>query len=460
MDTVKFVESLLPLLGGADNVGNVMHCFTRLRFNLKDESLIKEDEIRRLNGVMSTKKIGTTYSVVVGSEEVKPLFDEVMRHVKISDAAPAQTPAKKEKVNLFQMFIGMMGAVMSPIVPIICGCGLVEGIHVLLNVTNIVAKGTTVDLLLATLYSVGFYFLPFYVAYSASKRFQCNAILAMAIAGVLMHPNFMALADAGQQFAYLFDFIPIRLINYSCSIIPVLTCTYVLSILEKWLYKKIAKSVQIVFIPLISVVVMGILALVAVGPVMKWVTDLVANGYLWLSNTVPWLSQLIFSVTYPFQVLCGIHTSWSPIIIASIEKIGVDYIIPGICIAHVAMSGASLGVLIKTKNPKLKSIASTATLITGIGLTEPALYGIFLTFKKVMVTTSISIAIGGFFYGIFKVSALAIGLVPLGSFPVFFTNTFVYWLIISVATYILSCALAMTVGYKNGDEIGLPGYEE
>jgi len=156
--------------------------------------------------------------------------------------------------------------------------------------------------------------------------------------------------------------------------------------------------------------------------------------------------------------LAGIHLSFVPLMLDSIAKIGVDYIMALMSIAHCGLAAASLAVYFKTKNKKFKSVAATGAIITGIGLTEPALYGVCLPLKKPLIISCICTAIGGAFYGLFKVSALSLGLSPLGSIPIYFTNTFVYFVIGAIGTAVIAFIATWIWGYKSGDEEVFPQY--
>ena len=461
MNNADFVQELLTYLGGADNIKTVFHCYTRLRFTLKDTSLVQENEIKGMEGVLNAKYIGDLFAVVVG-DHVKSVYEELSKYVKVEED-PDESPSssiKKKRTNPISLFIGTMSACMAPIIIAICGSGLIMGIQVMLVNFGVIESGDAASNLLSMLGNVGFYFLPFYVAVTAADRFKCNRIIAMALVGVLMHPTFMGLAGGEVEAVYLFGMVPIRLLDYSASIIPPIVLVYLHSKFEKLLYKFIPVSLQTVLIPFLELIILGPLALIVVGPVMKTVSDLVAQGYMALYNIAAIPTSALFAALYPFMVLAGIHTSLTPICMFSFSQFGVDYLMPLISVSHCGLAASALAVYFRTKNKKLKGVAATGALVTGIGLTEPALFGVFLPFKRVMITCLISNAIGGAFYGIFKVSCLALGLSPLGSIPIYFTDTFIYWVIGGLGTAVLAFVGTWIFGYRPGDELAVPGYEK
>ena len=240
--------------------------------------------------------------------------------------------------------------------------------------------------------------------------------------------------------------------------IPPLLTVYLLSKAEKLLTKVIPASLSTVLVPALELLILGPVILVLVGPFSQWASDILANGYfaLYAKASIP--ASLLFGAFYPLIVLAGVHLSFVPLMLDSIAKTGVDYIMPLMSIAHCGLAGASLCIYIKTKNPKFKSVAATGAIVTGIGLTEPALYGVCRPLKKPLIISCICSGIGGAFYGIFKVSALALGLSPLGSIPLYFTDTFVYWVIGAILTAALSFAGVWIWGYKPGAEEEFPQY--
>lgn len=463
MDNKKFAEELLEYLGGADNVKSVFHCFTRLRFTLRDTSLVQEDKVQAMTAVLNARYIGELYAVVVG-DQVRDAYAELAKYVSVEEedeepAAP-QGEVKKRKINPFSLFIGTMSSVVAPVIISICGSGLIKGAQVLLLNLGVLQGDSVANTLLTLLGSVGFYWMPMYIAAATAKKYKCNQSMALLLAGILMHPVYLNMAGGAMTTVYLFDAIPIPIIDYSSQVIPILAMVYALSKLEKFLHKVVPDILKTVAIPLLEIIILGTLSLVVIGPVLKGAADLVASAYMWLYNIAAVPASALFAAAYPFLVMMGIHTSLGSFIFFSLAEFGVDYMMPLMSLAHCGLAASALAVYIRTKNKKLKGVSATGALITGIGLTEPALYGVFLPFKKIMAVCLVVNAIGGAFFGWFRVSALTIGLAPLGSIPIFFTDTFVYWVIGSIGTAVLAFIGTLLFGYKPGDENTVPGYEK
>lgn len=453
----QLVLALLPLVGGAENVDTVFHCYTRLRFTLKDNSLVKDKEVASLVGVLGTKWIGSTYSVIIG-DYVSDVFEVLAKYVKIEEEAEeavGEPGGKKERKNLITMFFAMMSGVMQPILYAICGSGLIMGLSVLLTNTGLIRGDSVFASVLGVLGNVGFYWLPMYVAVTAAERFKANKILAITLVGILLHPTFMNMAAAGTESLLLFGVIPMRVLDYSSTVIPSLLLIYTQAKLEKLLRRIVPQMLRTVLIPLVDVLFLGTAALVVIGPAAKYASDWIASAYLWLYNIASIPASILFAAGYPFMVLAGLHMSLAPICLQSLATLGVDYIMPLMSICHTGMAAAALAVFIRTRDERLKGVSATAAIVTGIGLTEPALYGVFLPFKKIMITVMIANGIGGLICGIFKTYALALALSPLGGLPIYFNDTFTSWLIATLVTLCLSFFGTLFFAYKPGDEKNL-----
>lgn len=461
MDNQKFIQELLPLIGGKDNIVDVIHCHTRLRFTLANRELVDDEAVAALDGVMTTRITPNQYQVVIG-DSVRDTFEELLKHIDITDKtkqAETSTQNETEKKNIFVTFAETMSAIFTPLIIAICGSGLMTGVQILLLKLGLVTEADGIYITLGVLGNVAFYFLPFLVATSAAERFKCNKYMAITLVAVLMHPTWMGIAADGTTSLNLFGFIPIRLLGYSSSVIPPIITVYVLSKAERLLDKIIPRSLSTVLVPFLELIILGPIVISLIGPMSQILSDIIANGYLKLYSVASIPASILFGGLYPLIVLSGTHLSFVPLMLDSIAKTGVDYIMALMSIAHCGLVGVSLAVYFKTKNAKLKGVAATGAVVTGIGLTEPALYGVALPLKKTLIISCISSAIGGAFYGIFKVSSVSIGLSPLGSIPIYFTDTFIYFVIGAIGTVIISFIGTWIWGYKAGDEDSLPGYK-
>ena len=460
-DIKKFADTNLPLLGGPENVENVYHCFTRLRFKLYDHSKIQDGQIADTEGVLNTRHIGDTYAIVV-DENVTGVCDEIQSRLGAprpqEKSGQKKVQGKRLKTSPGGMLIAMLSGIMLPIIGSICGSGLCLGIQTMLQQFGIVEAGSAVDMLFTVLGNVSFTFLPIIVAASAADYFKANRTMAIAVICILMMPTWTDMMADGVTKIYLFDAVPLPVLDYSMTVVPPIIIVYCLAKFEHFLYKYVPSAVHLIVIPLLDLIVIGTLALVVIGPVAKAVNTGIADLYLYLYNLAPVPISAVFAAIYPFMVLVGVHAGLSPLMATLISMIGVDYIMGLQGAAHTAMAAAALAIFLKTKNKKLKSTASSAAIVTGIGLTEPGLYGVFLPFKKVRYVCMICSAICGGFFGFFKVGAIGQSLTPGGSIPLFMTDTFVYWVIGELFVAVSAFVLTFLFAYRDGDEQKLAAY--
>lgn len=470
MDHKQLVTELVPLVGGAENIKNAIHCQTRLRLTLRDDSLVQDAEVRGISGVVTTNRSAGQYQVIIGSavrntykelvDLIGPFAQEEEEDAE-EEGPQASVPAEAEpkKKSLFGVFSEMISGVLTPIFIAFFGCGLATGLRLLLAYLGVIQPGSGGYLLLDTMGNAVYFCLPFLVAASAADYFKCNRTMALLLAGLMMHPNWTLLLSGGQDYIYLFDTIPLRLTSYMSAVIPPILAVYALSKVEPLLVRLLPATVNTVLAPVLTLVVLGTAILGLIGPVANWVNDILASAYGWLFGVASVPASALLAATYPLIVLSGAHSGLTLVMMDSLAKTGMDYIMPLMGVAHCGLAGASLAIFFRTKNKRLKAAAGTGALITGVGLTEPALFGVCLPLKRPLVVSCICSAIGGGFYGYFHVYGISMGLSPLGSIPIYFTDTFLYWLVGAVGTALLSFLGTWLFGYRVGDEKALSAFK-
>ena len=274
MNNEQFIKDLLPLVGGKENIKKAIHCHTRLRLTLYNYELVRDDEVRALEGVMTTKDSADQYQIVIG-EKVKDVYKELLKYGSFNGADNIEERKGNSKnKNPFSMFAETMSAVFTPLIIAICGSGLMTGLQILLYKIGLIQPGDGFYVTLEVLGNTAFYFLPFLVAVSAADRFECNKYMAIALVGILMHPTWMSLVTDEVSSLMLFDVIPIRLLSYSSSVIPPLLSVYLLSKTEKILVKVIPASLGTVLVPAVELLVLGPIVIAFVGPFSQWASDI------------------------------------------------------------------------------------------------------------------------------------------------------------------------------------------
>jgi PTS system beta-glucosides-specific IIC component len=410
MDYRKIAQDILDNVGGKSNVKDVTHCFTRLRFVLKDESKAKKEVVEHLEGVISVVVAGGQFQVVCGAKVTK-IFDQLTDILGTLDSGVAAGEGQKTSVGNF--ILQKISEIFTPIVPAIAAAGLIKG---LLSAAAKIAffsgfTATSTYTILNTASNVIFYFMPIFLAYTAAKALKCNQVIAMVIGGFLCHPTIDAMIQDVETKSTIFG-LPVvkkaftigestKVFSYTESVIPIILAVIVLYFLEKWLKKVIPEILQIILVPGISLLVMIPVVLVVVGPVGIYVGYAIQWLYSTLYSFSPLLGGIIVGGLWGVCVIFGAHRALLPIGLNDVAISGTNTLMCFAGSANFAQAGAALGVALKSKNADTKQVAGAGALSAFIvGVTEPAIYGCNLRLKKPMVCAVIAGALGGAVMGI------------------------------------------------------------
>ena len=405
MDYNRIAHDIIKNVGGKENVKNVTHCFTRLRFVLNDESKARKEVIEHLEGVISVVVAGGQFQVVCGAKVTK-IYDEA---VKILGE---QTATTKEKLSL-NLVLQKISEIFTPLVPAIAASGLIKGLLSAASRLPMLEAFTTSSTytILNTASNIIFYFMPIFLAYTAAKALKCSTVMAMVLGAFLCHPAIDMLVQDVANPSTIFG-LPVikqaftigestKIFSYTESVIPILLAVIVLSILEKWLKKPIPEILQIILVPGISLIVMVPITLVVVGPVGIYVGYVIQWLYQALYSFSPLLGGTIVGGLWGVCVIFGAHRALLPIGLNDVAISGTNTLMCFAGAANFSQAGAALGVALKSKNVETKQVAGAATLSAFIvGVTEPAIYGCNLRLKKPMVCSVVAGAIGGAIMGI------------------------------------------------------------
>lgn len=387
-------SSIIKLVGGEGNVSSVTHCITRLRFKLKDESLAQTELIKKTEGVISVIQSGGQYQVVIGNhvEDVYEAIGKLYGVAMGGEVAPddGETP----KGNVFNRLLDTISGVFLPILGAFMAAGLIKAICVMCTSFGwLAADSTTYQIMYAIGDSV-FYFLPLFLGYTAAKKFGCEPFVGMAIGASLCYPTFATLLSGGGSVTYFG--IPIVLVSYTSSVIPVIIAVYFQSWVERGLKKVIPDVVKSIFVPVITLLVVVPVTLMIIGPVVSFLGLAFANGLNWVLAVCPVVAGFVIGTIWPVLIIFGMHWAFIPIMINNIATIGYDPVLPIVQGVNFAMGTAALAVFIKTKNAHLKDIAGPAFVSALVGgITEPAIYGVLLKYKKPFVIAALSAGICG-----------------------------------------------------------------
>ena len=445
MDFQSLAKQILTHIGGETNVASLVHCATRLRFKLKDRSKADKEAIENIDGVVTVVESGGQFQVVIGNH-VPEVYKEIGRMSGVLENAQAGG-SRDEKGNLAGRLVDIISSIFTPLLGVMAGAGILKGL--LLICTNagwLTAEETTYTILYAAADSL-FYFLPLLLAVTAAKKFGANMFVALTIAGALIYPSIIELKNSGADTEFFA--IPVVLMNYTSTVIPIILAVFVMSYLEKFCMRFIHESVKNFITPLICLVIMVPLTLIVFGPLGVYTGNGIAAAILSIFDISPILAGALIAALWQILVIFGIHWGIVPVILNNIAVHGKDYIKPATAAAVFAQTGAAFGVMLKTKNKRLKALAGSAA-ITGIfGITEPAVYGVTLRLKKPFVCGVISAAAGGAIIGYSHSIAIASGAPGLLTIPIFYGPGFPGFIIGISVSFILSIVLTYIVGFDD-----------
>ena len=412
MDYASVAKKILQRVGGKENVISLVHCMTRLRFTLKDESIVDDEAVKKTKGVMGVMKKAGQYQIIIGND-VANVYAELNKLGNFSSEAPKKAPEKKEKKNVVSMLMDTISGIMAPVIPAIIGAAMIKVLLTLLPMIGVLStEGDTYNLL-SVMGDGAFFFMPVLIAISASKKFGTNMYYAASIALIMLHPNFISLMseanEAGEIVKFL-GFIPVTYASYSYSVIPIILAVWSLKYVEK-LVDKITPVVTKNFLkPMLVVLIEAPIALIVLGPLGAIFGNVLSDAVYFVHDKLGFIAIGIVAGIYPFVVMAGMHHAFTPIKLGMIATTGYEnFICIGELCSNMAQGAAALAVSIKSKNKDFKQIAgSSAFSALFAGITEPALYGVTLRLKRPMLGACIGAAVGGLFGGFFQMKCFGI----------------------------------------------------
>lgn len=404
----EMASRLIELVGGKENVTDVLHCMTRLRFRLKDESLLNSEEIKKVPGVLGFQKNVGENQVIIGPK-VDDVYQEVVRIGGFSSQAALQenldAPVKKEKLTLKQVgnkLFELISGCITPVIPAFVIMGMLNTIAALLgpSVLKLLSAESDSYLLLTGMASAVTYFLPFLLAFSASRKLGANTIVSLVMAAVLMSPVVTEAVASGEAFT-VFG-IPMSPINYSTTFLPIILIVAVQVYVEKLLNRVIPDVLKAMLVPTLTVLVMAPLGLCALGPIGQWLGEGLASLILLLSEHAGFLEGALVAGLYPFLVAFGMG---GPIFLATFAiytQTGLDYLyFPFMAVYGMCIEGVALAYIIRSKSADSKQVGVVALTSQALGaVSEPTIYGILFKNKVCLAVTVIASMIGGFYIGL------------------------------------------------------------
>ena len=446
-------KKIIENVGGAENVSKLVHCSTRLRFQLKDLSKINKEGLKAIPEVPGIKDQKGGVQVIIG-QQVDEVFDTINSMYTFEDTPMEQETLvenEKEK-NPFVKFMNLLADCFVPLIPVLIAAGLTSAISTLISTFGWLDTNGTTYKIIDLLAEAPLYFIPFIIAHSAGKRIGVkNSYMTMAVMASLVYLNVSGIA--GEETYLTFFGLPVRVATYTNSIVPALLCVFAQKYIEVGVHKITPKAVSTFLKPLLTYLVLAILMLVALGPVAEYISD----GLAWLLqvtvNSNKWLVCGALGALMVPLISTGLHYSLMPVIVANYMVLGYDTFWAGPSFAaNMALAGAVLGYAVITKKKDVKEVCVATGTTALLGITEPAIYSVAFVNRKVLYATGIAGGIGGLVSGILGVNSYGMAPAGLTSIPVLAGPTFVNGIITIVVAIVLGFVISVIInkaGEKN-----------
>lgn len=434
MNHRELAQAILEQVGGINNITQLVNCATRLRMNFKDESLVHLDQINKIPGVLGAVKKSGQYQIIIGTD-VANVCNEI-KAMGLNES-PVNTGKKVGKIDAL---MDIFAAIFTPVIPAITAAGMIKAILVICVLLGM-EKTSQIYVVLSFIADAGFYFLPIMLAVSSAKKLGCNPYLAAMVGGALLHPAFTQLVTAGEP-VHIFG-LPIKLINYGSSVIPIILAVWLMTYVERFADKVSPKAVKFFMKPTLTILIVVPIVLVVLGPLGSYIGTGIATITDFLNMHVSWLVPTLMGAFMPLLVLTGMHWSFLPVLMTSYTTYGYEAVMgPGSLVSNVCQGSAALCVSIKTKNKELKQLASSAGVTALMGITEPAMYGVTIKFKKILLSVMLGGGVGGFYAGLMGVVRYTSGTPGLLSIPIFIGEN-----PMNVVHALIACAIGFVVTF-------------
>ena len=459
MTNTEIAKKVIEALGGRENVNSVAHCATRLRVMVKDEAKINKDAIENLEKVQGAFFNSGQYQIIFGTGTVNKMYDEVVAlGLPTSSKEDMKAEAAKQG-NWFQRAIRTFGDVFVPLLPAIVATGLFMGIRGAIVQDEVLALfGTTAEAVKATnfyTYSVvltdtAFAFFPALICWSAFRVFGGNPLIGLVLGLMMVNsvlPNAWSVASGDAEPIMFFGFI--KVVGYQNSVLPAFFVGLIGAKLEKWLHKRVPDVLDLLVVPFLTFLIMSILALFIIGPIFHEVEGYVKVATLWLLSLPMGLGGLILGGVHQVIVVTGVHHIFNLLESNLVTSTGSDPLNAIITAAMTAQLGATLAVGVKTKNPKIKALAFPAALSAGLGITEPAIFGINLRYGKPFIMGLIAGAAGGWLANIQGLAGTSFGITIIPGILLYLNGQLLQYIFMVLVTTALGFGLTYAFGYKD-----------
>lgn len=443
----KTALELVKELGGDDNIINVTHCATRLRFILKDESIIDKNKVTKITGVITTVQAGGQFQVVIGNH-VKDAYEYVLKLVNISETTQEQNSGAK--VSVLNKIIDIISSIFAPFLYTLAACGILQGLLGILVALNWIDIGSGTYQILNFVSWTAFTFLPVLISITASKKFNVNTYVAVVIACALVSPDYINMVNANETVRFLG--IPVQLLSYTSSVIPIILSIWIASFVQKFFDKYLPIVIRNLFSPMFTITIMVPLTLLVFGPIGNTIGGAIGDIYNSLYSLSPIVAGAIVGGFWEVLVIFGVHWGITPVTVGNYATLGYDTFTGLQASAVFSQAGAALGVFLKTKDKEMKGVSLSAAITGLFGITEPAIYGVNLRLKRPMICGCVAGAIGGAVAGLFNAVSWGYNMPGIATLPAYFkgghTTQFIGLLLSVVIAFVLGAVFTYIAGFE------------
>lgn len=402
MNVKETATAIVELIGGKENIAHLEHCSTRLRFTLKDNSLVQKDALEKVDGVIGVRQ-NVQCQVIIGNDVVE-VYDEVMNVLGHELTADGGSEGK-QKQSWGAVLLDFIISIFQPLIPAVAGGGVLKSLLLLASVTGLMDNTSQTYQILNLIGGAPLYFLPILVAITTANKLKVNQLVAVSAVGALILPELTTLLTDGAAFMGF----GLQNIAYASQVFPAILTVLFYAQIEKLFTRISPKPIRIFFVPMMSLVITVPVALMILGPLGFEVGTIFSAAIIWLYAHLGWVATGILAAVLPLMVVTGMHKAMIPYAVSSMSEMGAELLYLPASLAHnIAEAGACFAVSVRTKDQKLRSTAVSAGISALFGITEPALYGVTILHKRVLYGVMASSLVGGAVAGLFAIKAFAL----------------------------------------------------
>ena len=457
MDYQVVAKKILERVGGKDNVISLVHCMTRLRFTLKDGSVVDDELVKKTKGVMGIMKKSGQYQIIIGNE-VGAVYKEICKLGNFQNDTKQKDEKIKEKQGVISTILDVISGCMAPVIPALIGAAMMKVLLTVLPMMGLLNESSQTYQLLSIIGDGAFFFMPVLIAMSAANKFKVNQYYAVSLALIILHPNFIKLmssANEAGEVVKFFNLVPVTHASYAYSVLPIILAVWVLSFTEPFVDKITPNITKNFLKPMLVILLTAPIVMVVVGPIGTIFGDVLSQIIYFIHDKLGFIAIGLVAGIYPFIVMAGMHHAFTPIKLSMIATTGYEGFV---CISefcsNMAQGASAAAVALKTKNKDLKQTAGSSAFSALVaGITEPALYGVTVRLKKPMLGACIGATIGGLVGGFFQLKAFGVATPALVTIPQYIESgraeSLIYILITAGVTIGASFVATYLIGFED-----------